>query len=312
MDADQAQQQPTQGETSLGHSATAAAASSPSSSSSSSSAAAQGQQEQVGGPDSVATILDQLQRLTLQLREEHGLACAILGKDGRVVAFDSKKEEEEEEEEDAKEEEEESVAAAIHPKQSSSDSSSATFPSVMEHFVGHEHADVILKIDNDGRIMHLYASSGKRQPWLHLQWVSDRLRSLSDRSIHLTVAHNHTYTEALSRHSPYFEALFAHPFTEARSRIVELNLPCVDALDATLFQLYTGQAPELLPHGARKGISADLFFGLLANAKFLLMDKLKEQCTDFLARQIKAGRHERTYYMMQQRTCLNGVDCSKD
>ncbi len=78
---------------------------------------------------------------------------------------------------------------------------------------------------------------------------------------------------------------------EAQSRVVELNLPCIDALDATLFQLYTGRAPELLPHAGVKGLIPDLFFGLLANAKFLLMDKVKEQCAEFLARQIRAGTH---------------------
>ena len=36
---------------------------------------------------SAASILDQLQRLSLELREQHGIACAILGKDGRVVAL---------------------------------------------------------------------------------------------------------------------------------------------------------------------------------------------------------------------------------
>ena len=103
---------------------------------------------------------------------------------------------------------------------------------------------------------------------------------------------NESKTEALARHSPYFEALFSHPFTEVQSRVVPLDLPCTDALDATLFQLYTGQAPDLLPHGGREGLKPGLFFGLLANAKYLLMEDMKRQCADFLAQRVEAGMHE--------------------
>ncbi len=86
-------------------------------------------------------------------------------------------------------------------------------------------------------------------------------------------------TEALACHSPYFEALFAHPFTEARTRIVELNLPCIEMLEATLFHPYTGKEPPMSlvnPDSVRP----DDFFGLLANAKFLMLEKLKDQCAD--------------------------------
>lgn len=101
-----------------------------------------------------------------------------------------------------------------------------------------------------------------------------------------------TQTEALARHSLYFEALFAHPFSEAHTRIVEVNLPCPDALEPTLFHLYTGKAPEPLPHGCRLSVSPDRFFGLLANAKYLLLDALTEQCTAFFTRLVEAGTHE--------------------
>ncbi len=102
---------------------------------------------------SAESILDQLQSLSLELREQHGLACAILGKDGRVVAFETGKDIEKEGKE---EEEKESTAPAIHPAASSSSSASLA----MEHFVGHEHADVILKVNDGMSIKHLYASSG--------------------------------------------------------------------------------------------------------------------------------------------------------
>lgn len=99
------------------------------------------------------------------------------------------------------------------------------------------------------------------------------------------------YTEALSAHSPYFAALFAHPFAESQSRIVDVHLPCVAALEPTLFHLHTGRAPPLFD-GKPGGVDADRFFGLLANAKYLLLDTLVQQCTDMLAELIKADCHQ--------------------
>ena len=101
----------------------------------------------------------------------------------------------------------------------------------------------------------------------------------------------HTSTEGLALHSPYFAALFSHPFTERESRVVELHLPCVEMLEATLYHLYTGAAPEPLRHGGRESVVPDELFGLLANAKYLLLERLQEQCTDFLARMVKAGEY---------------------
>lgn len=73
---------------------------------------------------------------------------------------------------------------------------------------------------------------------------------------------------------------------------MELNLPCVEMLEPTLFYLYTGQAPEPLPHGGHESLTPELFFGLLSNAKFLLMDGLVQHCGAFVTRLVQGGRHE--------------------
>lgn len=62
-------------------------------------------------------------------------------------------------------------------------------------------------------------------------------------------------------------------------------------LAPTLYHLYTGEAPEPLCHGGRESLGPDELFGLLGNAKYLLCERLQEQCADFLARAIKAGTH---------------------
>ncbi len=75
---------------------------------------------------------------------------------------------------------------------------------------------------------------------------------------------------------------------------MELNLPCAEMLEATLFHLYTGQAPEPLPHGGHRSLTPDQLFGLLSNAKYLLIDGLVEHCGDFLIRLLQAAKHEGT------------------
>lgn len=50
------------------------------------------------GSDAVGALIEQLQRVTQTLREEHGVTCAILGKDGRVVALNGALDEEDKKE----------------------------------------------------------------------------------------------------------------------------------------------------------------------------------------------------------------------
>lgn len=100
------------------------------------------------------------------------------------------------------------------------------------------------------------------------------------------------YTETLSRHSPYFQAFLGPISSESNSRVVELNLPCPDALEPTLFHLSTGEAPDFFAGQERGSVSPALFFGLLANVTYLLLDALTEQCMAFLISRIRAGDHE--------------------
>jgi hypothetical protein len=120
-------------------------------------------------PDSVEAIVAELQRLSSKLREQHGMACAILGKDGRVVVFE---EAPPPSPRDEKDEDKSlgtstlgttslgtlSTAPAIHPGETQPGSPRAVG---MDHFVSHEHADVVLKVCGNGTTKHLYASSGK-------------------------------------------------------------------------------------------------------------------------------------------------------
>ena len=130
------------------------------------------------GPDS---IVAELQRLSSTLRERHGLACAILGKDSRVVVFEEApppgSPAAAEEGKDEKDDETErslgttslgttslgtlSTAPAIHPAAGTQQGSPRALG--MDHFVSHEHADVILKVCGEGATKHLYASSGKHE-----------------------------------------------------------------------------------------------------------------------------------------------------
>lgn len=212
-----------------------------------------------------AALIEELQRLSLALREEHGVACTILRKDGRVVALKA-------EQGDGLEEDKEGEAAAGGLVGTGG-------------LVGHEQTDVVLKINGSGAVKYLHASSGK----IKRMKVSHASRCMGSDPFILAY-----YAEALARHSPYFKALFAHPFSEAHTRVVALNLPCVDALEPTLYHLYTGKAPEPLPHGGRLSVSPALLFGLLANAKYLLLDALTADCAAFLARLVEAGTHEGT------------------
>lgn len=49
--------------------------------------------------------------------------------------------------------------------------------------------------------------------------------------------------------------------------------PCVEMLEPTLFQLYTGQIPRLVD-GCSGGVDPDQFFSLISNAKYLLLEWL--------------------------------------
>lgn len=67
--------------------------------------------------------------------------------------------------------------------------------------------------------------------------------------------------------------------------------PCVEMLEPTLFQLYTGQIPRLVD-GCSGGVDPDQFFGSISNAKYLLLERLTQQCADALAELIRANKHE--------------------
>jgi hypothetical protein len=86
-------------------------------------AAASQDKQPKGGTEPVEALVDLLQRTALEVRKR-GVSCSILGKDGRVVAFQTK-----EETEDSKEGEEGTVSQLS-----------------MGSLVGLEECDVILKI----------------------------------------------------------------------------------------------------------------------------------------------------------------------
>lgn len=94
--------------------------------------------------DDVAAMIKELQRLTLTLRDKHGVACTILDKDGQVVTL-------EDEQGGRPEEGVESEAAAGNV---------ARVEGCMDSLVGHEQTDVVLKINGNSGIKYLHASSG--------------------------------------------------------------------------------------------------------------------------------------------------------
>ena len=71
-------------------------------------------------------------------------------------------------------------------------------------------------------------------------------------------------------------------------RSVEVNLPAVDLLETTLHFLHTGDLP---PVAASNG-DPDSFFGLLANAEYLMCEELTTACLDILDHHVRAGTHE--------------------
>ncbi len=112
---------------------------------------------------SAASILDQLQRLSLELREQHGIACAILGKDGRVVALAD---------EDAAEEHKEATEQG-----GEAGGGGASSQLSVGSLAGYEHTDIILKI-NGSTIKYLQASSGTRTVRFNERALYDKLQAL--------------------------------------------------------------------------------------------------------------------------------------
>lgn len=256
----------------------------------------------------VQSLVLQLQHMILTLREEHGVSCAVLGKDGRIVTFartaeggeddgdgggggddDNRNEAKEMEENKAAEDSPVVVGRTRKGRRLRS----------LGSLVGHELSDVILKVNHSGGAQdatYLYACSGTDAlDGVERDGTGTRMSRpnlTSQNHSFLPSPRTHARTEGLRQHSDYFDALFKHDFVEARDRVVELNLPCVEMLEPTLFYLYTGQAPEPLPHGGAESLTPELLFGLLSNAKFLLMDGLVRHCGDFVTRLVQGGRLE--------------------
>ena len=242
----------------------------------------------------VEALVAEMGRLSRRLRDEHGVACAILGKGGGVVALPLPA--------TPSEQGYKGPSSSSTEKADSGDGGDGAAVvgarSVVElagGLVGHEEADVVLQIEG-GAVQYLHASSGEPTRRMVVPKTRDPRTTgwnfILTRSSFLPSTANITYVHnrGLSRYSPYFSALFAHPFAEAQSRIVELHLPCPAMLAPTLYHLYTGKAPEPLRRGGPESLGPDELFGLLANAKYLLLEQ--GYCVYFLARALKAGTHD--------------------
>lgn len=103
--------------------------------------------KEAGGPNDVHSMILQLQHMILTLRNEHGVSCAVLGKDGRVVAFKRGADEMEE------------VKTANDRFAVPTHTRGGRRLLSLGSLVGHEHSDVVLKV-NQGSVGYLYASSG--------------------------------------------------------------------------------------------------------------------------------------------------------
>ena len=251
-----------------------------------------------GDAADVEALVAEMGRLSLRLLEEHGVACAVLGKDGGVVALPLPATTTASEQTGQK-----------GPTASSSSSSSSSSPPETEAadgdggggaaavadartmvelaggLVGHKQADVVLKIEG-GAVQYLHASSGKSNDGRGMHMARS---SFIPPAAHLTHAHKHNRGPVPPL--PLLRRPLRAPLREAQSRVVELHLPCPAMLAPTLYHLYTGEAPEPLRHGGAESVEPKELFGLLANAKYLLCERLQEQCADFLARAIKALTH---------------------
>lgn len=121
-----------------------------------------------GSDADVQTLLSQLQHMILSLRDQHGVSCAILGKDGRVVAIDRTGEGETKETEEEKKE-----TAGDHPTQAVTHTHGGRRLQSFGSIVGHELSDVILKVgQHSSSAAYLYACSGET-------WRSPRLAHAS-------------------------------------------------------------------------------------------------------------------------------------